>query len=131
MAYASIQDVEARGGIVFNESDASTITAFIEDFSVYIDIVVEQAGRVPEILNPNVLKIIVSRHALDFYFNAQRGGITSKSEAVGDVSQSITYEEAGFKNDDLFYLTAREKTMLGLNNSGFVSWSFVEPTRGV
>lgn len=131
MAYASIQDVEARGGIIFNESDASTITAFIEDFSVYIDIIAEQAGRIPETLNQNVLKIIVSRHALDFYFNSQKEGLTSKSEAVGDVSQTLTYEASDFKNNDLFFLTPREKIMLGLNNSGFVSWSFVEPTRGV
>lgn len=132
MAYASIQDVEARGGgVVFSESDASSIETFIEDFSLYLDITIEQAGKDPVTMNQQVLKVIAARRALDYYFYSEKNGVSSKTEAVGDISQTLSFEASTKTSDDFMYLTPRDKQMLGMNNSGFVSWSFVDENRSV
>lgn len=127
MAYASIQDVEARGGVVFDEDDTSVVEAFISDFSEYIDEDFELAGKTPTETNLKTLKTIVARRALDYFLYAGKNGVSSLTESVGDTSQTVSYESSSVNSDDFLYLTARDKMRLGLNkNGGFVSWAFVE-----
>lgn len=129
MAYASITDVEARGGVVFNEDDASIVNAFIEDFSLYLDITIEQAGKTIAQIDPKILKVITSRRALDYILYSTKSGVSSRTQAVGDISETVSYESANRDIDDFLYLTPREKQLIGLSNSGFVSWSFYDDTR--
>lgn len=129
MAYASIEDVEARGGVVFNEDDASIVNAFIEDFSLYLDIIIEQAGKEPTQIDPKILKVITSRRALDYILYSTKSGVSSRTQSVGDISETVSYESANRDIDDFLYLTPREKQLIGLSNSGFVSWSFYDDTR--
>ena len=126
MAYASITDVEARGGVVFNEDDASIVNAFIEDFSLYLDITIEQAGKEPTQIDPKILKVITSRRALDYILYSTKSGVSSRTQAVGDISETVSYESANRDIDDFLYLTPREKQLIGLSNSGFVSRSFYD-----
>lgn len=131
MAYASITDVEARGGVVFNEDDASIVNAFIEDFSLYLDITIEQAGKTIAQIDPKILKVITSRRALDYIFYSTKSGVSSRTQSVGDISETVSYESANRDIDDFLYLTPREKQLIGLSNSGFVSWSFYDDTRRI
>lgn len=118
MAYATVEDVQQRTGVVFSAPVADQIEVFIEDFSEEVDAELERAGLDPAIFPDSTHRRIVAQRAASYYFSqGARGGLTSHSTMVGDVMETKSYSRKGKRDIDFAYdysLTANERKAYGL-----------------
>lgn len=132
MAYASITDVEARLGYTLETDTATATTAFMEDYSVWIDAYLGQLTPVP-VPPPANLTIVVARHGADFAtaYNREGGAnVQSLSETVGDVTRYVAYQSGGNGPGwSSFYLSASDRLILGIASVGIGAWTMVRGAR--
>jgi hypothetical protein len=124
MPYATVSDVEARLGDVFNEDVSRRIGLYLSDFSIYLDTVLPMFGITVSLVNPEVLKMIVAQRGATYYFTMDLDPtVSARSEGTADTNESTTYRGPARK----FSLDTDEKDMLGLNKRKI---STIEIVRG-
>jgi hypothetical protein len=112
MAYASVPDVEARLDFALTESEVRPLELFLSDFSVALEVLVEDAGKDISSIRPQILNMIVAQRGRNFVLTAdQNPGLSATSQTVGDTATSNTYRG---DVSNRFSLTNDEKRLLGL-----------------
>ena len=113
MAYATIEDYEARYGELPTEEARDRATVRLDDAAVYLDARVdvdpsdEHQASALRIVSCAMVNRSMAAEAADMV------GITNASYTMGPFSQSATYTNP---SGDM-YLTASEKALLGVNGS--------------
>lgn len=113
MAYATVEDVQARRLDELTDEEAALASVLLDDAAVLIDSVAEidpEDGQMLErarTVSCNMVNRALAASASDAY------GVSNASYTMGPFSQSATFSNP---SGDL-YLTATEKRMLGASGS--------------
>lgn len=125
MAYADIEDIEVRLGDTLSDEEAESLEVFLEDFSVFLDIEIAKVGKEvgtgPGEVSPAVLKIVLAQRGVNKHLASLNPyGASNFSRAVGEVSESVSLSATASGNNHYgdFWLSPRERAMLGIGQSG-------------
>lgn len=123
MAYAEIEDIEVRLGDTLSDEEAESLEVFLEDFSVFLDVEIEKAGKVIGTdageVKLAVLKIVVAQRGVNKHLsNSNPYGAASYSRAIGEVSESVSFSSSASGNNNYgdFWLSPKERAFIGIGN---------------
>lgn len=125
MAYATVQDVEARLGFILDQDEAQKLEVFLEDFTVYLDARFEDKNIDPTKINAALIKMIVARKGATFALQGETEvpyGASSYSVTSGDTSTSIQMTGSGGSSYGNFSLTRQEEILLKLFKAKIISF---------
>lgn len=110
MAYATIQDIEARIGRELTESEQAQVSVLLDDAGVYIDTTNTKANDdVKKIVSCNMVIRAIDTGDSDIPLGATQGSMS----ALG-YSQSWTVSGGGSYGE--LYFSKTDKRLLGLSN---------------
>lgn len=112
--YTTVEEVQNRLGVIFNDEELQTMEYFLEDFTVFLDTELVRAGLVgPDAPPANVLNLISARRGVSYYLQGDLiPGVSSLSQTMEGMSQSFSANGTDVAVD--FWLTKQEKRMLGI-----------------
>ena len=116
MAYATIDDIEARTGDLISDADRPRVERMIEDASSFIDFEVKAAGKDPERIDKAMARLVCT-DLVSSWWQTQGvpAGATSHSQTVGDVSETISFGSSAVASArSPWFLSSSQRRLLGL-----------------
>lgn len=110
--YASIDDYEAKWGVL-GESEASRVSAMLEDVSLYIDALVESKG-IDVIEKENALKALCRDYAHRVYENERNGSLAALTHQAGSFMETQSFRRL---QDDFDAFARGYYAVLGVPNA--------------
>ena len=123
MAYATVQDVEARLGYTLDAAEETSLSIFLDDASDSLDLALEAMGIDPSTIQESRRTSVVASKGVAYVYQiGVDPTIASHTQAADTNSESISYRSTSAEK--LYELTRAELKRLGVSTFRFSSFAY-------